>query len=353
MTKLTWVAKFTFILFLTGWVEYSQICQEGKDNYVLKRNELQRFIINFYDVSNIVGKTVHRSGKMLFSLIYRDSEAAYLKKSNKHNFASVKSGAKVISSQGILGPSSALSKDKDKYLSFRCRDNYVKASMVISLEEDAFVEVLKFHFLESYNNFVRDFEVYLSISGAHESWVPAGIFRAKNNKPHQTFKLSEPKLARTLKIIFKTAYNSFNHYCTITQIEAHGKTYMSHTTEKTARRIREELSLMSKQEEEKKRKEIDSHKLSLFQMGPHNKSDVENIKNHLMEAVQHEKMIQLKMNKSTCPLYQDLYLAARNQSSVHDHFFKLIVREGPLESYYEMLSRKISVIFFSNFSKEN
>lgn len=346
MSKLTASVKFIMIISLIGWIEHANL-EDGDPNNA--ENDFQRAVVKSFQYSKFAIESIAKSSEMLISLIHRDSLASSMRKSNKHNFASSSSGAKVISSVGIHKASKVLSKDKDTYLSFSCDQSLVKASMIISLEEDAFVEIVKFRFFESYNNFVKDFEVFLSINGASDSWIPAGIYTTKNHEANQEFKLLEPRLARHLKINFLSAYSSFNHYCTITQIEVYGKTYLTYTTEKTAKRLNEEFqkSLDDKKKQQEERK-LEYKRVSILENDDGNENSlVLDIKSELIKAVDYRnhriRQKEALMAKAMCPVFQDLYLTAKNQCALSDRLVKLISDEGPLESYYEMLSSKINV----------
>lgn len=350
MGKLKFSVKFILTIILIGLGEKLDVqipIEESQKPDFSTENRFHIYMKKVFNISKITIETIFRSGKMLMTLINRDSDASHLRKSRNHNFASLSSGAKVISSDGIISPSSALSKDKDKYLSFRCRGDNVKASMVISLEEDAFIDVLKFHFLESYNNFIKDFEVYLSISGASESWILVGVYKAQNNKHYQIFNLKDPKLARHLKIIFKTAYSSYNHYCTITQIEVNGQTYLSYTSQKTAKRLNDELTKPINNNYEQIDEEIVKKEMAKLE-NPQNQSIVGDIKTQLALAVQMDRERKEYLKNMTCPKFQDLYHYAKQMCPLNyyslNHLFKIITKEGPLESYYEMLNLKINVI---------
>ncbi|XWS61595.1 hypothetical protein CRYUN_Cryun07bG0139400 [Craigia yunnanensis] len=139
---------------------------------------------------------------------------------SEYNFASVMKGAKVVAhNKEAKGASNILGKDHDKYLRNPCS---VEGKFVeIELAEETLVDAVKIANFEHYSSNFKQFELYGSLNYPTETWSPLGKFVAANVKQIQTFKLSEPKWLRYLKLNLLSHYGS-EFYCTLSVVEVYG-----------------------------------------------------------------------------------------------------------------------------------
>ncbi|KAL0727161.1 hypothetical protein Bca4012_023254 [Brassica carinata] len=137
-----------------------------------------------------------------------------------YNYASAMKGAKVVEhNKEAKGASNVLGKDHDKYLRNPCSvsNKYV----VIELAEETLVDTVRVANFEHYSSNLKDFSLSGSLSYPTELWTHAGRFMAANAKQVQTFRLSEPKWLRYLKLNLISHYGS-EFYCTLSVVEVFG-----------------------------------------------------------------------------------------------------------------------------------
>ncbi|KAG2240360.1 hypothetical protein Bca52824_090850 [Brassica carinata] len=137
-----------------------------------------------------------------------------------YNYASAMKGAKVVEhNKEAKGASNVLGKDHDKYLRNPCSvsNKYV----VIELAEETLVDTVRVANFEHYSSNLKEFSLSGSLSYPTELWTHAGRFVAANAKQVQTFRLSEPKWLRYLKLNLISHYGS-EFYCTLSVVEVFG-----------------------------------------------------------------------------------------------------------------------------------
>ncbi|CAH8360099.1 unnamed protein product [Eruca vesicaria subsp. sativa] len=137
-----------------------------------------------------------------------------------YNYASAMKGAKVVDqNKEAKGASNVLGKDHDKYLRNPCSvsNKYV----VIELAEETLVDTVRVANFEHYSSNLKEFSLSGSLSYPTETWTHAGRFVAANAKQVQTFRLSEPKWLRYLKLNLISHYGS-EFYCTLSVVEVFG-----------------------------------------------------------------------------------------------------------------------------------
>ncbi|XVE58084.1 hypothetical protein DITRI_Ditri04bG0142100 [Diplodiscus trichospermus] len=139
---------------------------------------------------------------------------------SEYNFASEMKGAKVVAhNKEAKGANNILGKDHDKYLRNPC--SVEGKFVVIELAEETLVDAVKIANFEHYSSNFKEFELYGSLNYPTETWSPLGKFVAANVKQIQTFKLSEPKWLRYLKLNLLSHYGS-EFYCTLSVVEVYG-----------------------------------------------------------------------------------------------------------------------------------
>ncbi|VVB11888.1 unnamed protein product [Arabis nemorensis] len=137
-----------------------------------------------------------------------------------YNYASAMKGAKVVDhNKEAKGASNVLGKDHDKYLRNPCSvsNKYV----MIELAEETLVDTVRIANFEHYSSNLKEFSLSGSLSYPTEIWNHAGSFVAANVKQIQTFRLSEPKWLRYLKLNLISHYGS-EFYCTLSVVEVFG-----------------------------------------------------------------------------------------------------------------------------------
>ncbi|TQE01804.1 hypothetical protein C1H46_012604 [Malus baccata] len=136
------------------------------------------------------------------------------------NYASASKGAKAVAhNKEAKGASDILGKDHDKYLRNPC--SVGGKFVIVELAEETLVDAVKIANFEHYSSNFREFELSGSLSYPAEAWSPLGNFVAANVKHAQTFKLSEPKWVRYLKLDLPSHYGS-EFYCTLSVLEVYG-----------------------------------------------------------------------------------------------------------------------------------
>ncbi|XWS48789.1 hypothetical protein CRYUN_Cryun13aG0106800 [Craigia yunnanensis] len=139
---------------------------------------------------------------------------------SEYNFASAMKGAKVVAhNKEAKGANNILGKDHDKYLRNPC--SVEGKFFVIELAEETLVDAVKIANFEHHSSNFKEFELYGSLNYPTETWSPLGKFVAANVKQIQTFKLSEPKWLRYLKLNLLSHYGS-EFYCTLSVVEVYG-----------------------------------------------------------------------------------------------------------------------------------
>ncbi|CAN8235543.1 unnamed protein product [Cochlearia groenlandica] len=138
----------------------------------------------------------------------------------EYNYAAASKGAKVLSSnKEAKGPTSIISRDKDKYLRNPCSTE--GKFVVIELSEETLVNTIKIANFEHYSSNLKDFEVLGTLVYPTETWEHLGNFTALNMKHEQNFTLADPKWVRYLKLSFLSHYGS-EFYCTLSLLEVYG-----------------------------------------------------------------------------------------------------------------------------------
>lgn len=240
------------------------------------------------------------------------------------NFALKSSGARVVKTAGgVLKPSAFLSPDETSYVSFPCKTGgKSKVFIDVYLQEDALVEKVGLTFTESYMAFPRVFEILLSSKAGDDNWRSVGIFSVVRDENKQWFTLEKPGLARWVKIKIIDSYDSPHYYCTITQFIVTGKTYLSFTTDKAASRISEELKHSTHKPDEKK----------VIQLPEKHK--------HFKARKEKEALESTSVNPFFCinSVFEGL---ERPMCSAESGLIEKVAEEGPLESYFDVLSLKI------------
>ncbi|XVF53098.1 hypothetical protein PTKIN_Ptkin05aG0072400 [Pterospermum kingtungense] len=139
---------------------------------------------------------------------------------SEYNYASVTKGAKVVAhNKEAKGANNILGKDHDKYLRNPC--SVEEKFVVIELTEETLVDAVKIANFEHYSSNFKEFELYGSLNYPTDTWSLFGKFVAANIKQIQTFKLSEPKWLRYLKLNLLSHYGS-EFYCTLSVLEVYG-----------------------------------------------------------------------------------------------------------------------------------
>ncbi|EOY25065.1 Galactose-binding protein isoform 2 [Theobroma cacao] len=139
---------------------------------------------------------------------------------SEYNYASAMKGAKVVAhNKEAKGANNILGKDHDKYLRNPCSAE--GKFVVIELAEETLVDAVKIANFEHYSSNFKEFELSGSLNYPTEIWSPLGKFVAANVKQIQTFKLSEPKWLRYLKLNLLSHYGS-EFYCTLSAVEVYG-----------------------------------------------------------------------------------------------------------------------------------
>ncbi|KAK4752226.1 hypothetical protein SAY87_021024 [Trapa incisa] len=138
----------------------------------------------------------------------------------EYNYASESKGAKVVAhNKEAKGASNILGKDHDKYLRNPCSAG--SKFVVIELAEETLVDVVRIANFEHYSSNFKDLELSGSLSYPTETWTPLGNFVAQNVKHIQSFKLTEPKWLRYLKLSLLSHHGS-EFYCTLSVLEVYG-----------------------------------------------------------------------------------------------------------------------------------
>ncbi|KAB2620750.1 hypothetical protein D8674_039508 [Pyrus ussuriensis x Pyrus communis] len=138
----------------------------------------------------------------------------------EYNYASASKGAKAVAhNKEAKGASNILGKDHDKYLRNPC--SVGGKFVIVELAEETLVDAVKIANFEHYSSNFKEFELSGSLSYPEEAWLPLGNFVAANVKHAQTFKLSEPKWVRYLKLDLLSHYGS-EFYCTLSVLEVYG-----------------------------------------------------------------------------------------------------------------------------------
>ena len=342
MTK-TAIAKVLIAVIASGAIHFSQGEAEKYVTYTFSQGI--KFSSRTTELAIRLYQSIQKSVKMLQALLIRHPKKA--SSIPRVNFALLSSGAKVIfTEEGMLNPSSLLSKNQDQYLSFACDKVSFKKpkSIAFSLEEDALVDSINLLFLEGFSNYIEHFKIYVSISSSSVDWIMAGKFQVKNFETSQTFYLKKPKLARMVKITFLSAYHSDNHYCTITQLQVFGKTYLSYSTEKTAMRLNREIVKSIHNDFSKQSKDLEQKVVKQEGLNQSMMIDLHTSLKQAVKALRQRELVMKEVNERTsCHKFQELKLYAKNQCSTSIHLFRKVKNEGPLESYFDVLNSKIEV----------
>ncbi|XP_010415845.1 PREDICTED: uncharacterized protein slp1-like [Camelina sativa] len=138
----------------------------------------------------------------------------------EYNYAAASKGAKVLASnKEAKGPSSIITRDKDKYLRNPCSTE--GKFVVIELSEETLVNTIKIANFEHYSSNLKEFEILGTLVYPTETWTHLGNFTALNMKHEQNFTLVDPQWVRYLKLNFLSHYGS-EFYCTLSLLEVYG-----------------------------------------------------------------------------------------------------------------------------------
>ena len=270
------------------------------------------------------------------------------KPQHKQNFALKSSGALVVATKGgVIRPGNFLTGAKDSYTSFPCQGDKREVYIDFALQEDAYVEEVSLSFQESYTGFMKAFEVLLSIGGGQNSWTSAGVFEVKRGLLMQSFKFPKPIIARRMKLVVLSSYKSVFFYCTITQIFVHGVTYLSYSTEQTTKRITEQLQKEADLQMPQSEEVPESHLSLLSQQITKNRDVINDLQHFLMKGITIVKKQKNKKKPAATqycpPLSFQQRLNLERSCSASGGIINKISEEGPLESYFDIISLKIEV----------
>ncbi|XP_010427966.1 PREDICTED: uncharacterized protein slp1-like [Camelina sativa] len=138
----------------------------------------------------------------------------------EYNYAAASKGAKVLASnKEAKGPSSIITRDKDKYLRNPCSTE--GKFVVIELSEETLVNTIKIANFEHYSSNLKEFEILGTLVYPTDTWTHLGNFTALNMKHEQNFTLVDPQWVRYLKLNFLSHYGS-EFYCTLSLLEVYG-----------------------------------------------------------------------------------------------------------------------------------
>ncbi|CAE6443013.1 unnamed protein product [Rhizoctonia solani] len=148
----------------------------------------------------------------------------------RFNYASVDCTARVHSAgKSMKSASSILSSKKDKYMLAPCSAK--NKHIVVELCDDIRVDTVQLANFEFFSGVFKDIAIYLGRSNNPHSpklnWVSAGVFRAKNVRGIQTFRLYNlpNTFDRYIRIEFLSHYGK-EYFCPVSLIRVYGLTQM-------------------------------------------------------------------------------------------------------------------------------
>ncbi|CAE6444933.1 unnamed protein product [Rhizoctonia solani] len=148
----------------------------------------------------------------------------------RFNYASVDCTARVHSTgKSMKSASSILSSKKDKYMLAPCSAK--NKHIVVELCDDIRVDTVQLANFEFFSGVFKDIAIYLGRTNNPHSpklnWVSAGVFRAKNVRGIQTFRLYNlpNTFDRYIRIEFLSHYGK-EYFCPVSLLRVYGLTQM-------------------------------------------------------------------------------------------------------------------------------
>ncbi|KDN47861.1 hypothetical protein RSAG8_03281, partial [Rhizoctonia solani AG-8 WAC10335] len=148
----------------------------------------------------------------------------------RFNYASMDCSARVHSAdKRMKSASSILSSKKDKYMLAPCSAK--NKEIVVELCDDIRVDTVQLANFEFFSGVFRDIAIYLARTNNPHShrltWDPAGVFRAKNVRGVQTFRLYNIPYTfyRYIRIEFRSHYGK-EYFCPVSLLRVYGLTQM-------------------------------------------------------------------------------------------------------------------------------
>ncbi|QRW25349.1 transmembrane and coiled-coil 2 domain protein [Rhizoctonia solani] len=148
----------------------------------------------------------------------------------RFNYASVDCTARVHSAgKSMKSASSILSSKKDKYMLAPCSAK--NKHIVVELCDDIRVDTVQLANFEFFSGVFKDIAIYLGRTNNPHSpklnWVGAGVFRAKNVRGIQTFRLYNlpNTFDRYIRIEFLSHYGK-EYFCPVSLLRVYGLTQM-------------------------------------------------------------------------------------------------------------------------------
>ncbi|CAE6417856.1 hypothetical protein ACGC1H_005134 [Rhizoctonia solani] len=148
----------------------------------------------------------------------------------RFNYASMDCSARVHSAdKRMKSASSILSSKKDKYMLAPCSAK--NKEIVVELCDDIRVDTVQLANFEFFSGVFKDIAIYLARTNNPHShrltWDPAGVFRAKNVRGVQTFRLYNIPYTfyRYIRIEFRSHYGK-EYFCPVSLLRVYGLTQM-------------------------------------------------------------------------------------------------------------------------------
>ncbi|KAH7334758.1 UNC-like C-terminal-domain-containing protein [Rhizoctonia solani] len=148
----------------------------------------------------------------------------------RFNYASMECSARVHSAgKSMKSASSILSSKKDKYMLAPCSAK--NKDIIVELCDDIRVDTVQLANFEFFSGVFKDIAIFLARANnphSHRlSWVPAGVFRAKNVRGVQTFRLYDLPFTfyRYIRIEFRSHYGK-EYFCPVSLLRVYGLTQM-------------------------------------------------------------------------------------------------------------------------------
>ncbi|CAE6476933.1 unnamed protein product [Rhizoctonia solani] len=148
----------------------------------------------------------------------------------RFNYASMDCSARVHSAdKSMKSASSILSSKKDKYMLAPCSAK--NKDIIVELCDDIRVDTVQLANFEFFSGVFKDIAIFLARANNPHShrltWVPAGVFRAKNVRGVQTFRLYNLPYTfyRYIRIEFRSHYGK-EYFCPVSLLRVYGLTQM-------------------------------------------------------------------------------------------------------------------------------
>ncbi|KAF4609112.1 hypothetical protein EYR40_001465 [Pleurotus pulmonarius] len=166
---------------------------------------------------------------------YQDWDAGYVEEQSPHfrvpltdrfNYASLDCSARIhLTHRSAKSASSILSSKRDKYMLSPCREG--KQFVIVELCEDIRIDTVQMANYEFFSGVFKDFEVSVAKTYNSDSWVDAGMYRAKNIRGVQSFHppRSLRDFYRFIRIDFHSHYGN-EYYCPISLLRVYGLTHL-------------------------------------------------------------------------------------------------------------------------------